>query len=341
MARQNYRYLLFLTKNYSYSILKPLYDEINKHKDFKVYWFSTKSERFDISQEYWLENNEDVIRFNPDVIFVPGNIVPSTWPGLKVQLFHGLGEEKHGHYRNNGLFHMYCTPGPYVTDKFLKKTNSKYIVKETGWTKIDNVHASIKNKHPIFTNDYPTILYAPTFSEKLTSALLLLDQIKSLQKRDYNWIIKFHELMNASLITQYKVLENNNFIISEIPEIFPHMSESDLLLTDTSSVAYEYIFFNKPIVTFNAKARIDKGINISKPNELEGAIIRALSNPDEFKENREFYISELHPYQDWKSSLRVLESVNKVLKNGYKPLNKYDPKYLLSRWKTKNLVRIA
>lgn len=338
MAKSNYKYLLFLTKNYSYSILRPLYDEIGKHKDAEVFWFSTKSERFDIKQENWLESSEDVLKYNPNVIFVPGNIVPANWPGLKVQLFHGLGEEKHGHYRLNGLFHMYCTPGPFITEKFNKnKKNDKFIIEETGWSKIDNIYKSDFNSK-IFKNDNPTVLFAPTFSVKLTSAFKLLDEIKKLQKHNYNWIVKFHELMDKELVQEYKNLENDNFKVFEQNDIIQLMSESILLLTDTSSVAYEYLFFNKPIITFKAKIRIDKGINILKSDELEGAIIRALADPDEYKDNREFYISELHPYRDGESSKRILDAVNQVLVNGYKPLKTLNFTYQLSKWKTRNLI---
>jgi len=45
-----------------------------------------------------------VVAYNPDVVIVPGNVVPHFWPGLKVQIFHGLGEEKRGHYRITGFF---------------------------------------------------------------------------------------------------------------------------------------------------------------------------------------------------------------------------------------------
>lgn len=337
MAQQFYKYLLFLTKNYSYSILKPLFDEINKRNDAKAYWFSTKSERFDIDQGYWLETSEDVINYKPDAIFAPGNVVPYKWPGLKVQLFHGLGEEKQGHYRRNGLFHMYCTPGPYVTEKFLR-SNRKYIIKETGWPKIDNILNLTKETRSNSPNDLPTILYAPTFSSNLTSAIELLDQIKKLSIKSFNWIIKFHELMDPSVVADYAKLAGDRFLLSEVTDILPLMNKSDLLLTDTSSVAYEYLFFNKPIITYNAKTRLDKGINIANPDELEGAIIRAINEPDEFKENRDFYISELHPYQDGNSSQRVVESVNKVLDEGYTPLKRYNLVYLWSKWRTRNLV---
>lgn len=333
------KYLLFLTKNYSYSILKPLYDELTNRINAEAYWFSTKSERFDIPSEAWLESDADVMNYEPEVIFAPGNIVPTHWSGLKVQLFHGLGEEKDGHYRINGLFNMYCTPGPFVTDKFNnKKKNGNYIVKETGWPKLDPIFKISKDIPKIFDNSNPTILYAPTFSRKLTSSSHLLHDIKKIQVRDYNWIVKFHELMDNELVNKYKELESNKFKISSSDDIIPHMFESDLLLTDTSSVAYEYLFFNKPIVTYRAKTRIDKGVNIFDSADLEGTIIRSLSNIDEYKANREFYKSELHPYQDGNSSKRVIDSVEEVLQNGYNPLKKMSFKYQLSKRKTKNLV---
>lgn len=341
MANKKLKYLLFLTKNYSYSILKPLYDEILKRQNGDVFWYSTMQEKFDIEKKKWLKNSEEVLKFNPDVIFAPGNIVPHNWPGLKVQLFHGLGEEKQGHYRLNGLFNMYCTPGPYITNKFNNiDKNGKYIISETGWPKIDNIYSLKKNFNSIFKNNNPTILYAPTFSKKLTSAFELLDEIIKIQKRDYNWIIKFHELMDESLVHKYKNLESDSFKLVEQEDIIPLMNESDVLLTDTSSVAYEYLFFDKPIITFKAKTRIDKGINILGASDLEGAIIRALSDPDEYKENRDFYISELHPYQDGKSSQRVIEAVNNVLENGYIPLKTVNFTYQLNKWKTRNLVSL-
>lgn len=331
------KYLLFLTKNYSHSILNPIFEELKKSANSKVYWFSTKSERFDISSDYWLESDDDVLNFGPDVIFAPGNIVPSHWSGLKVQLFHGIGEEKDGHYRMNGMFHMYCTPGPFVTNKFNNQSNGNFIVKETGWPKLDKVFTE-DFPTDLFNSERPTILFAPTFSPKLTSAYDLFDDIKKIQGREYNWIIKFHELMNQNLINKYKDLASETFVISNDVDIIPHMAESDLLLTDTSSVAYEYLFFNKPIVTYRAKTRIDKGINIFDSADLEGSIIRGLSDPDEYSENRQFYISDLHPYQDGKSVRRVIDAVNDALNNGYKPLNKSSIKYLLNKWKTRNLV---
>ena len=338
MAKKVTKYLLFLTKDYSYPILKPIYDYILNSGRGEVYWFSTNNNRFRKKKDICLETNEDVMQYNPDVIFAPGNIIPAHWPGLKVQIFHGLGEEKHGHYRLNGLFDLYCTPGPFITKKFNSKNkNGKYIIVETGWPKLDSVLEN-KSSKKIFNNNRLTILYAPTFSKKLTSAFKLFNAIKTLQGINYNWIVKFHELMDESLVRQYKTLESNKFRIVEDHNILQNMSESDVLVTDTSSVAYEYLFFDKPIISFNAKSRIDKGINIFSSIDLEGAIFRALNDPDEFKGNRLFYLDELHPYADGKSSERIIDAVNDVLKNGRISKNKFNIIAKYNRWKTGRIV---
>ena len=65
-----------------------------------------------------LKSSEQVKFFSPDAIIVPGNVVPDFWPGIKVQIFHGLCEEKIGHYDITGFFDLYCTPSFYITDKF-------------------------------------------------------------------------------------------------------------------------------------------------------------------------------------------------------------------------------
>ncbi len=339
MANKVTKYLLFLTKDYSYPILNPLYNFIIKNGCGEVFWFSINNQHFGTKKNIWFETNNEVMKYNPDVIFAPGNIVPFHWPGLKVQIFHGLGEEKHGHYRLNGLFDMYCTPGPFITDKFKNKNkNGKYIIRETGWPKLDVITTRENFNSSIFGNDFPTILYAPTFSKKLTSAYKLFDVIKSLQKLNYNWLVKFHELMDTALVKQYEMLESDNFRIVTDHNILQNMSESDILLTDTSSAAYEYLLFDKPIITFNAKTRVDKGINIFSSLDLEGALIRALNDPDEFKENRLFYRDELHPYNDGKSSERILNAVSNILKNGRSSKSKFNMKDILNRWKTRQLV---
>ena len=158
----------------------------------------------------FLSSIDDVTKYEPDAVIVPGNVVPHFWPGLKVQIFHGLGEEKKGHYRITGFFDLYCTPGPHMTEKFqtLSEKHGHFLVKETGWPKLDTLNTSNQIQRKIFfglQKNNPIILYAPTFSPRYTSAPALLSTIIHLcNLKSFHWFIKFHPLMDSNTILKYK-----------------------------------------------------------------------------------------------------------------------------------------
>jgi len=325
-------YLFFVTKPYSISILEPLQEFIKTETSSQIYWFLASSARKITPTGIQLLTTEEVEEYSPDAVIVPGNVVPHFWPGLKVQIFHGLGEEKRGHYRITGFFDLYCTPGPYMTSKFeeLAKRQKHFMVTQTGWPKLDpltqDIDQNILKKQFGLNLDKPVILYAPTFSPRYTSAEDLLNGISKLRKMPWQWLIKFHDLMELSIIEEYKKTESTNFFIVKTNNIIQLMQVSDLLITDTSSVAYEYLLLDRPIITYRATTRKDKGINIQNIKDLRSSIEQSLNNPGKFSEQRKFYLTDLHPFTDGCSSKRVIESIEHVLQNelhktlGKKPL---------------------
>lgn len=284
-----------------------------------VKWFTTASAKEIITPDKSIQTSREVDAFNPDAVIVPGNVVPDFWPGLKVQIFHGLGEEKRGHYRITNFFDLYCTPGPYLTAKFniLAQKHHTFLVKETGWSKMDNLHAENQSHRKTelgFTKMDNVILYAPTFSPRYTSAKALFPEIRKLiQIENFRWLIKFHPLMDQKWIEKYNELACEQLKIVDDNDIHPSMETSDLLITDTSSVAYEYLLLDRPIITFKAATRKEKGIDINDPKKLGSTIHRSLKNRNEYHNQREKYRNELHPYTDGSSSKRILEAIEKVI----------------------------
>ena len=351
MNHTHLKYLFFVTKPYSFSILKPIQDSIIESNSGTVKWFSASSAVNFSSPGDQLKSNGAVLDYNPDVVLVPGNIVPHYWPGLKVQVFHGLDEEVKGFYNITGFFDLYCTTGPVMTENYLKiaKQKKHFLVKETGWPKLDPVYNNKwtfndQKSHLIDQYDLnpelPVLLYAPTFPSKYTSASDLHDSIKNLNNGKFNWIIKFHPLMDKLIQGQYKQLENKNLRVVDELNILPIMAGSDLLITDTSSVAYEFLSFDRPLITYKAIARKDKGINIQDPTDLSSAIERSLMNPDEFSMNRASCLRGIHPYLDGLSSSRLLKVIETILTEGLhnelkqKPLNffrKYQIRKIIAR----------
>jgi len=330
--------LFYISKQYSLPIVKPLVDLLqmneaySKEIDFAFY-ISRKVKRV-ISDEWKVLNLmtdlSEAKDFNPDFVLVPGNFVDFRIPGKKVQIFHGVGLEKTSHFKIRHFFDMYLTSGPAVTDKYLEmqKKYKYFLVKETGFLKFDYIlnydTSDIKEKFEIHKDKKRIILYAPTFSSKMESATDLLDIIPSIIAKDELWLIKFHELMNKELVSEFieKIKDDSfkdkiKFITGN--DIVPYLHIADIMISDTSSVIYEFLSLDKPVITYKTITRKDKGIDISDPSKLRETLDKLFLNPSIVKDGRDRNIKEVNPYLDGKISNRVVEVLLEVYKNDLIP----------------------
>jgi hypothetical protein len=314
LKRKQKNYLFYIEHDYSYEILRPLQKEIQKQGDHVCWFLVGKQINNHLSKaEHELKTVEEVIEYDPQACFVPGNTIPNFIPGLKVQVFHSLEWKKKTTFRIRDCFDLYCTHGPSTTNTFniLKQKHQHFDVIETGWPKTDALFEAIPVNFPEARG--PIILYAPTFSPKLTSAAELYDSIKKLSKQQsWFWIIKFHPKMNPKLVDQYRKIEGKNLKIIEQDSIAPLLKSAELMVSDTSSVIGEFALLKKPTITLNNAMPDDYIINISNHTELESAINAVLADKTAiFKEVAE-YAKQLHPYYDGQSSQRVLQAVNNM-----------------------------
>lgn len=310
-----HHYLFYISQNYSFEILRPIQEVIRGRGD-KCAWFVEGNEvnltNFD-PDEVVLPTVSRVKAFNPRAVFVPGNWVPNFIPGLKVQVFHGLEYKKKGHFRIRDFFDLYCTQGELTTSRFkaLADAHQNFHVVETGWCKLD----------PLFTTspysvdtDLPVILFAPTFSPNLTSALACLESIKQLVATGkHYWLVKFHPKMNPEWIKRYREIQADNFEIVSIDSCLPLHQRADVLLSDTSSMVGEFLLLNKPVVTYKNADPGDYLIDIQTSDDLEAAISQALAGDNNLMERIANYSQKLHPYVDGKSSQRILEAVDEFI----------------------------
>jgi hypothetical protein len=316
-------YLFYISQNYSFEILRPLEREIRRQGS-KVAWFVAGNEvqmNSFRADEVVLSSVDDVIKFNPLASFVPGNIIPKFVPGIKVQVFHGLEWKKKGHFVIRECFDLYCTHGKATTTRFneLAKKHQFFDVKETGWPKLDNLFNTPKEQY--FNDNKSTILFAPTFSPSLTSAPYLYDQITALvNEKKYNWLVKFHPKMDKQWIKLYSQLASDNLKIIESSNINSLLQSADVMVSDTSSVIGEFSLLGKPVISLNNSQPGNYLINITEADELPNALIVALSPPETLLLAINRYAEELHPYNDGKSSLRILEAVENILLNGKQSL---------------------
>ncbi|MFC1887795.1 CDP-glycerol glycerophosphotransferase family protein [Candidatus Cloacimonadota bacterium] len=328
------KYLFYLSKIYSISIVTPLVEELERNERDFAFYISDKVKK--VFPEKWekskiLESIKETKKYNPDFVLVTGNFVDFRIPGIKVQLFHGLGVEKSSHYKIRHFFDVYLTSGKYVTDKYkeLQKKYKYFDVFETGWLKIDYIlnypNIDLHKKYEI-PSGKKIILYAPTFSSKMESATELLLFIPQIIRENEFWIFKFHELMPLELIEKFK-MNNSSYKVLRHDEITPYLHLSDLLISDTSSVVYEFLALDKPAITYKTISRDNKAYNITEVSELRKTIDDCLNYPEFLKISRDRTMQEVNPYLDGKTSERIITILDKLVLSDYpkkmKPLNLY------------------
>ncbi len=308
--------VLFCGQPYAFDIMQSIYQQLDKQGYETLWYFNKKVEQyfpFDKNKVQYTTTIDDLIKFKADVNFAPGNVIPHYIPGVKVQIFHGLAGEKSGHFHIRHYFDLYLTQGPYFTERFLqlKKKYKNFEVKETGWCKLDSlftIEESIESKKP---KGYKHILlYSPTFSPSLTSATKYKESIFELaNNKDYFIYIKFHDKMDKLVAKEYQDFADSkdNVVVYQETNIKPLLQLSDLMISDTSSVVYEFLLLDKPVVTFNSTSKNIKWDDISNGEELNISVIKNL-NEDPHKEDRKWFYENYHPYNDGHSATRMISA---------------------------------
>ena len=336
------KFTLFCENPYAFAILAPLRDVLTK-KEYDFIWFLPEKlfTEFPFKEEKHTTDIHVIDAYKSDVILVPGNEVPHYLRGLKVQIFHGLAGEKKGHFRIRHYFDLYLTQGPYFTKKFneLRKIHKDFDVIETGWSKLDiysNNKSELHKEKDVLKSNHKAdkiILYAPTFSPSLTSAPFLKTEIHNLAANtSYLILIKFHDLMSEKLRSEYKSIANkyDNIIFLEERNILKYLIIADIMISDTSSVVFEFLLLNKAVITYKSIKPTNAWENINDAQLLSEKIQYNL-NEDPYAVQRAKIIEDYHPYNDGKSSLRMIQVIENYVKENGIPERRNLP--LLRRFK--------
>src|SRR5699024_3027947 len=125
----------------------------------------------------------------------------------------------------------------------------------TGVPRTDFFHDDIKMKQVEnhLRKEFPSIqdkrviLYAPTYrDDELDSPQLIIDLNKMYKqlKSDYILFLKLHPAVNGTFENKYPGFVYN---VSSYPNINELLVITDLLVTDYSSIPFEYAFLNRPM----------------------------------------------------------------------------------------------
>ncbi|MBO1256497.1 CDP-glycerol glycerophosphotransferase family protein [Alteromonas sp. 5E99-2] len=317
------RYLFYISENYSFQILRPLQNVIWANGD-TVAWFvegNNVDKSYFKPEERQLTSVHDVIEFNPRAVFVPGNLVPSFIPGLKVCVRHGFMGFKFR--KKDGLnysfiirdcFDLYCSLGPSMTGtlKSLEQKHGNFKVVETGFCKMDPFFTGAKKE--IHKSKKPTILFSSTFSPRMSQAEALLPLISELSKNTkWRWLVTFHPKMAQDTVNKYKAAQHENLTFVETDDASQLMVEADVMLGDNSSMLIEFMMLGKPVVTMKSENPKSYMLNVTRAEDVEGAIEKALTYPVELMDEIREFNDFTHPYSDGGSSQRILDATEDML----------------------------
>ena len=186
----------------------------------------------------------------------------------------------------------------------------------------------------------PVVFYASTFSRSVTSAPDLVEKIGELaQSGRWKFIVTLHPKMDPSVVEQYRKLngENLRFVESD-DDLLPLLPQADVMLCDTSSIMFEFMFLDRPVVTFRTKMPGPYLIDVQNVDDLESALERAVGYPEELMNKTRALCDELHSFRDGRSSGRVLDAVEDFLLNRQSTL-KSKPLNLLRKLKVRRRLR--
>ena len=321
------RIVLFCENKYAIDILYPLQKEAEDEGVNDILWYVHEKRIPDFPLKdsvNWTNSMQKVYDFFPDAVYVPGNIVPYYLRGVKIQIFHGYAAEKKDHWIIRRYFDTYFTQGPYFTRKF-KQLSYKYKdfeVLETGWTRQDWI-SDHRSSFDIEKNELlqkygkkQIVLYAPTFSPKLTSLPLIKDAlIKLIKEKDVLLMMKFHPLTSQEWIDEYRQLanEHDNMIFVEDFSVTKYLLMADVMISDTSSTIYEFLLLNKPVITLRAISKDIYWKNIDNPEELCDAF-EQVQHGKEIISLRHWVIQNYDPYSAGGVAQRMLEGARDYIR---------------------------
>lgn len=328
------RTLFYVEHNYAFAILRPLQREILA-RGGEIRWLLAGDEADPgllEPGERQLAGAAEAIAYAPEAVFVPGDRVPGFLPGLKVCVFHGINEDKRGGaYPERGLFDLYCTEGPGRTGmlKPLAEARAYFEVAETGWIKLDALFetAAAKRhaKQERAGDRKPHILFASTFTPRLSCAELLFDEIKTLAGSGrWHWSLTLHPKMASETVARYKGIDGDGARYCGPEQIIELLCDADVMVCDNSSILQEFLLLQKPVVTFRNREPRPCMIDITDPAELGPAIEKALSSAPELQAAIEAYGVSVTPFLDGKSSGRVYRAAQSMIERGWvdrKPRN--------------------
>ena len=316
-------YLLFATERYALPILQPLAETLQAAGHRAHALMVRGAAGLALPPSMRAVDVAGAVALRPRAVFSAANDVPTFVAGAKVQLFHGFNVEKRsdarGHFRVRGVYDLYCTQGPATTAPFreLAAQAGHFAVVETGWCKLDplfRAHDATADALRARAGGRPVVMFASTFTERLSAAPVLVDAIAAQVARgDRHWLLTLHPKCPPALFDRYRALAGEHATFVEPEQLVPAQRAADVLLADTTSVVSEFVVQRKPVMTFRNRAPKPHMLDFDDPATLPAMLDAAFAPTPALRQAIDAYADAIHPARDGRASERVLAATEALL----------------------------
>lgn len=295
--------------------------------------------------KYWISN----FRMYEFLVRKPEQIYIQTWHGTPFKKIgldvehdnnarHSTKETHYKYKRDEELFTHIISPSKFCSEKLttafgIEDTENKIL--EVGYPRNDFLKkfnqsdvAKIKSDLSIPDNK-KVVLYAPTWRDNNYTAgvgftfesPIDFEKLNRELGDEYIFLVRFHYLVASQFEGKY----DPSYVIdvSNYPDINNLYIISDMLITDYSSVFFDYASLNRPMLFFmydlEEYANNLRGFYFS-PSELPGPIVEdsnliansiesAFDSNDPYTEKRIVWIKEFSSLDDGSAAKRVVERI--------------------------------
>lgn len=153
-----------------------------------------------------------------------------------------------------------------------------------------------------------------------------------LEKNDLELVVKLHPVDKENLRDQISTSKNIHFLTDEMLrkyslDLYEVLNVSDLLITDYSSVYFDYLLTKKPILFISVDieeyiknrgfiiSEYEKwmpGPKVKDQKSFERNIIQLLEDVSFYQMEREWVLEQIHFYKDAQSSQRVWDFISNI-----------------------------
>ncbi len=239
----------------------------------------------------------------------------------RIEMFHGLSFRNRAVRTERDHYDTYFVLGPYQHRRLLQRDvlhadDTRGV--EIGFPKTDRLLDGSLSRHETlaglgFSGDRPVVLYAPTGAHMNSLETFGEDLIKRLRSSgEFDLLVKPHDHPKAAIdwFERLSPLENDHVKLLRAADAIPAMHASDLMVSDASSIANEYLLLDRPVVFLDVPKllaaaaaeddRLDletwgrKGGSVAVDvDDAERAIRRGLESPADLSDIRRAIASDL------------------------------------------------